>query len=92
MQIKENKTIVEGKVQHIVPSPDGWGVEADVEVESTRPSAGYEDFLGAEPGSTIRVFAPDPDVLVEGQTRRMSITVLGGPKGSRAVVQSSEAK
>lgn len=91
VQLKENKTIVEGTVERLFPSPDGWGADADVLVEKIIPSSD-ESFLKTKPGAILRVFIPDPDAVRVGHARRMSITVLGGPKGSRAVVQDSEEK
>jgi hypothetical protein len=92
MQIKQNKAIVEGKVERVTPSKDGWGAEADIQVDKVLPSAGFDNFVQAKPGSVMKVFVPDPEGIAAGQTRRMSITVLGGPSGSRAVMQSSEKK
>jgi hypothetical protein len=87
MQIKPNKTILKGKVERVERAPDGWGAHVDISVKRSAPAEGYADFLQAEPGSVVRLFAADPQGIEVGKTYSLTTSVLGGPRGERVVIE-----
>ena len=90
MRIKPNKTIVEGRVARIEPAADGIGAEVEIEIERSRSAEGHEDFIGARPGSKIRMFAAAPEELEAGRRYRLTASLLGGPGGERVIVESAK--
>jgi hypothetical protein len=87
MQIKPNKTILKGKVERVERAPDGWGAHVDIAVKRSAAAEGYADFLQAEPGSVVRLFAADPQGIEVGKTYSLTTSVLGGPRGERVVIE-----
>ncbi len=92
MRIMPNKTIVEGKVNSVEPSSDGWGADVEFLVETSEAAAGFSDFLHAEPGTVVRAFAAQPDGIRPGQKYSLTTSVLGGPQGERVVIEDAQAK
>ncbi|WP_143062739.1 hypothetical protein [Bradyrhizobium sp. OK095] len=88
MQIKPNKTILQGKVSRVERSADGWGADVDIAVENSTAAEGYLDFVQAKPGSTVTVFAAEPGAVEVGKDYTLTTKVLGGPKGERVVIES----
>jgi hypothetical protein len=92
MQIKPNRTILKGTVRRVEKASDGWGANIEFLVDKSTPAQGFSDFLRAQPGSVITVFAPEPDSVEVGKTYTLTISVLGGPRGERAVIESVETE
>ena len=90
MRVKPNKTIVEGRVSRIEPAADGIGAEVEIEVDSAESAAGHQDFIGAKPGSKVKMFAAVPEELQHGRRYRLTASLLGGPGGERVVVESAK--
>lgn len=90
MQIKKNLTMLRGKVTQVEPAADGLGANVKITVENVSPADGMESAIQASPGSTVEVFTPEIGDLKPGQDRKMAITVLGGPQGTRKVIQELE--
>ena len=91
MQIKPNKTILQGKVSRVERAADGWGANVDISVNKSTAAEGYSDFLQAKPGSTVTVFAAEPDAVEVGKDYTLTTSVLGGPRGERVVIESVDA-
>jgi hypothetical protein len=92
MRIMKNRTILHGKVRSIRPLPDGIGADVEFEVESSAPAKGYSDFVQAEPGSSLTVFAAEPDSVRPGGKYTVTASVLGGPNGERVVIEDAKAE
>ena len=90
MRIKPNRVILEGRVERVVPAADGFGAEVEFAVSGSAPAEGFEDFLGAESGATLTLFAADPAEIKPGRSYRITASVIGGPQGERAVIQTVE--
>jgi hypothetical protein len=91
MQIKPNKTILQGKVSRVERAADGWGANVDISVDKSTAAEGYSDFLQAKPGSTVTVFVAEPDAVQVGKSYTLTTSVLGGPRGERVVIESVDA-
>jgi hypothetical protein len=89
MRIKPNKSIVEGRISRIERAADGIGAEVEIEVERSNSAEGHEDFIGARPGTTVKMFAAVPEELETGRRYKLTASVLGGPGGERVVVESA---
>jgi len=92
MRIKPNRSIIEGRVESIVPTADGFGANVEFAVEKTQSAKGFEDFLQAVPGSVITVFAAEPGTVEEGRSYKLTTSVLGGPRGERVVLEKAQPK
>jgi hypothetical protein len=92
MRIKPNKTILEGTVQRVERAADGWGAHVDFAVKKSTPAEGFDDFLQAEPGSVVTVFAAEPDAIEPGKSYTLTTSVSGGPQGERVVVEKMRPK
>ena len=90
MRIKPNKSIVEGRVKSIAPAADGIGAEVEIEVERAGSAEGHDDFIGARPGTKLKLFAAVPEELEAGRRYKVTASVLGGPGGERVVVESAK--
>ena len=87
MRIKPNKAILEGKVKLVERAADGWGANVQFVVEKSKPAEGYSDFLQAQPGTVVTVFAAEPKAVTAGKTYTLTTSVLGGPEGERLVLE-----
>lgn len=87
MRIKPNKAILKGKATRVERAADGWGAYVQFSVDESAPAKGYQDFLHAEPGSTVTLFAAEPDAIEAGKSYTLTTSVSGGPKGERIVVE-----
>ncbi|SFU93723.1 hypothetical protein SAMN02799631_03270 [Methylobacterium sp. 174MFSha1.1] len=92
MQLRPNKTVIEGQATSVDPAPDGWGANVEFAVERSRPADGFTDFLGAAPGSTVKMFTAEPEAVQPGRSYTVTASVLGGPRGERVVIQDAQAK
>ena len=92
MRIKPNRSLLTGKVVRIVPAADGWGANVEITVEKSTPAEGYSDFLQAGPGSVVTAFAAEPDAVEVGKSYTFTISVSGGPRGERVVVEQVRAQ
>lgn len=92
MRIMPNRTILEGTAKAVTPAADGWGAHVEFAVEKSTAAEGAPDFVQAEPGSVLQVFAADAKALQPGKDYIVVATVLGGPQGERVVVQSARPK
>jgi hypothetical protein len=90
MRIKPNKSIVEGRISRIEPAADGFGADIEVEVDASDAAHGHEDFIGARPGTKVKMFAAVPEEIEAGGRYRFTASLLGGPRGERVVVESAK--
>ncbi len=90
MRLQPNRSRVEGTVLHIERCGDGFGAEIDFAVSRCDAVAGSADFIGAQPGQQLRLFAAVPEALAVGGRFRLMLTALGGAAGQRLVVQAAE--
>lgn len=88
MQVKPNHTIMQGRVRAIRPEADGWGAHVDLLVMRNESPSQDEDFLRPAPGSVLTAFSAEPKNLKEGDLVRVRASLLAGPFGSRAVLES----
>jgi len=91
MQIKPNKTILQGTVSRVERAADGWGANVEFSVDKSAAAEGFSDFLQAQPGSVVTIFAAEPDAIEVGKDYTLTTSVLGGPKGERVVIESVDA-
>jgi hypothetical protein len=91
MQIKPNRTILQGDVRHIERAADGWGANVEFAVKESKPADGFPDFLQAQPGSLVTAFAADPDAIEAGKSYTITASVLGGPQGERVIIEKVDA-
>lgn len=91
MQLAPNKTIVEGRVERVTPSPNGLGCEVRLAVKSAKAARGFKDFLGTKKGQCVEIFIANPKDISAGRSYRITTTVLGGPGGERAVAETTLA-
>ena len=90
MRIKPNKSIVEGRISKIERAADGIGADVEIEVERSNSAEGHEDFIGARPGTKVKMFAAAPEELEAGRRYKLTASLLGGPGGERVVVESAK--
>ena len=89
MQLKPNKTILEGSVTRVVPAGDGWGANIEFTVAQSRAAKGFQDFLGAEPGATLTIFAAEPQIVEAGKKYVLTTSCRGGPGGERVILENA---
>ena len=89
MQIKPNRSLLEGVVQRIAPASDGIGAEIVLTVETCAAADGFADFVAAELGREITLFAAVPEDVEEGRRYAVTVALLGGPGGERAVIEAA---
>jgi hypothetical protein len=89
MLVKPNKSILKGRVRRVERAPDGWGANVEFAVDECAPAQGYADFVQAKPGSTLTVFAAEPETIRPGKAYTLVAAVLGGPRGERVVVEDA---
>ena len=92
MQIKPNRTLLEGFVRHVRPALDGWGADVEFAVDQAGTAEGYPDFLQARPGQVVTMLAAEPEGLRAGARYAVTASVRGGPRGERVIVEAAEAK
>lgn len=90
MNLHPNKSAIEARVTRVTPAADGYGADVSVEVLACGPAEGFEDFIGAEAGTGLTLFTPEPDAVRAGRTYRIAARVLGGPNGERVVIEAAE--
>ena len=90
--LKPNKTILHGRVSRVERAADGWGANVEFSVDNSAAAEGYADFLQAKPGSTVTVFAAQPNEIEVGKDYTLTTSVLGGPRGERVVIESVDAR
>ncbi len=88
MLIKPNRTIVRGRVRTIQPEPGGIGARVEIEVLANESPSPEEDFLRPEPGSLFCAFLADPELLRVDAEVRVGASLVAGPGGGRAVIES----
>jgi len=87
MQVRPNKTIVEGKVCAIQPEKSGHGVEVQLEVSRNVSPKAEDDFLRPAKGDVLRLFASGAEDLTLGAHVRVHARLLAGPFGERNVLE-----
>lgn len=92
MQMRPNKTVIEGQATSVAPAPDGWGANVEFAVARSAPAEGFSDFLGATLGTTVRLFTAEPSAVQPGLSYTVTASVLGGPRGERAVIQDAKVQ
>jgi len=90
MQLRPNVTLVKGRVESVTRCADGWGAEVELEVTENVSTARERDFIRPPLGQRLKVFTADPELLPAGATMQVQLSLLGGPQGSRPVVESAE--
>lgn len=90
MHLAPNKTIVEGLVERVTPSPDGFGCEVQLSVKSAKAARGFKDFLGTRKGERVDIFVANAKDIRTGKLYRFTTTLLGGPGGERAVAEKTK--
>ena len=89
--VQPNKTVFAGRVRAIRPDPGGRGTEVELEVLANESPSAERDFLRPAPGSVFTAFAADPPAGVrELDLVRVEASLLAGPGGGRAVIESIE--
>lgn len=91
MHLKPNRTILDGTVERIDQAANGWGADVVFRVRASQAADGFEDFIGAQPGAALQVFAAEPEAVRLGGRYRLTATVLGGPGGERVVLEEARA-
>lgn len=91
MQLAPNKSRLKGRIRKIIPAADGWGADVEFEVDSCVPADGQPDFVRAEPGAVITLFAAEPELLEPGKDFTVTASALGGPDGERVVIGDAQA-
>ncbi|MBL0163884.1 MAG: hypothetical protein IPP82_09660 [Xanthomonadales bacterium] len=89
--MRPNRTRVRAVLNAYAPAADGYGGELDLQVLRNDSASADEDFLKPKVGSSIKAFAHEQPVIEPGQTVDIELTVLGGPRGERTVVQAITA-
>ncbi len=96
MQTPPNHTVVIGVLTRYDAAADGVGGEIEIEVSVNVSPDPASDFIRPESGKPLRAFynqpAPAPAKLPIGRRVRVDLTFLGGPFGSRCVVQKLRAE
>lgn len=91
--VQPNKTVLAGRVRAIRPDPGGRGTEVELEVLANESPSAERDFLRPAPGSVLTAFAAEPLVgLRERDLVRVEASLLAGPGGGRAVIESIEPR
>jgi hypothetical protein len=91
--VQPNKTVLAGRVRAIRPGPGGRGSEVELEVLANESPSAERDFLRPALGSVLTAFAADPPAGVrERDLVRVEASLLAGPGGGRAVIQSIERR
>jgi hypothetical protein len=88
MLVKPNKTVLFGKVNAIRPEPDGLGAEIEVEVSENNSPIEDEDFLKVKPGDVMKLYSTEPEKLNVGDNIQGQASLLAGPFGGRAILES----
>ena len=91
MQIKPNCTLLEAFVRAVLPQPDGWGVEVDLEVLSNLSPEASADFIRSAQGDRLTAFWARSEPLTIGERVRAQLTLHAGPDGEKAVIQSIDS-
>ena len=92
MNLRPNKSLIEGKVKRVNRAADGVGADVVVDVQKCTSADDLDDFIGAKPGAELTLFTAEPDAIEPGKSYRLTTRVLGGPNGERMVVESVEPK
>lgn len=90
MQLRPNKSLIEGVVTGVAPAAEGVGADVTVDVRSCRGTGGFDDFIGAVPGESLTLFTAESCDLDVGLAYCLTARVLGGPNGERIVVEAAE--
>ena len=92
MNLRPNKSLIEGKVKRVNRAADGVGADVVVDVQKCTSADDLDDFIGAKPGAELTLFTAEPDAIEAGKSYRLTTRVLGGPNGERMVVEAAEPK
>jgi hypothetical protein len=92
MNLRPNKSLIEGKVKRVTRAADGVGGDVVVDVLECKPADDLDDFIGAEPGAELTLFTAEPDAIEPGKSYRLTTRVLGGPNGERMVIEAAAPK
>lgn len=87
MNMKPNKTVIEGVVRAIHPASGGIGHEVEVQVDANLSSKG-EDFIQPSKGDVLSLYATEPPATQVGQKVVAHARLLGGPGMERMVLES----
>ena len=92
MHAAPNKTVLKGTLRHFALAADGFGGDIEIEVIENASPDPDADFIKPEPGKTVHAFYAQPELpdvkQLIGRRVRVELTFLGGPSGSRVVVQA----
>jgi hypothetical protein len=95
MNTAPNETVVSAQLVEWKPAADGYGGDVVLDVLANESPARERDFIRPEAGKRVTAFCPpalQPQVTALLRRRvRARMTFLGGPTGSRAVLQDIAA-
>lgn len=86
--MRPNRTLVRAVLNAYAPAADGYGGELDLRILRNDSTSAEEDFLKPEVGKSIKAFSHERPMIDIGRTVDIQLTLLGGPRGERAVVQA----
>ena len=93
MRTAPNSTTVTGRLVKAEAAADGFGGDLEIEVTANESADPEADFIKPPVGQILQAFYGDfkaKDAKLVGHSVRASLTQLGGPSGTRPVVQSLE--
>ena len=91
MLAKPNHTIIEGMVRAVRPHPEGQGFAVELAVSKNVSPAEADDFIRPENGQVLSLFAAEKPAVSVGQEVRAHVQLLGGPFGTRTILQQVAA-
>jgi DNA relaxase NicK len=89
MLIKPNETTFKGRVTRVDMAADGFGGEVTIQVTDVSEGDASQDFVGASPGATLRLFAAEPRAVKQGELYSVTASMMGDARGQRMVMRSA---
>ena len=89
MQVRPNRTTVEGLAEGVAVAADGVGAEVVIRVDRNL-SVAADDFIRPAVGGRLTVFTGDPKLCVAGTGYRFRLRLNAGPSGQRVVVEAAD--
>jgi hypothetical protein len=90
MKMHPNRTDLEVIVRGIEPSLDGIGATVEVQVIRSLALSQQPDFVCAQAGQVLRLFAAAPAELQLGGCYHLATSMAGGPNAERLVICSAD--